>query len=148
MERSCLWFATRRDRCVVAPGTSTGSQTRKRAIPTSTRSCRNVREPRHRVAIRVEITRPRILDVGDRRLRTPCDTGDRGDQAADVSFGRVDAGACSHCSRHPCAVTLAHLVAEVDYFVLCEAEEPHHVRVGAEAAVPHTDPRSEEHTSE
>ena len=34
---------------------------------------------------------------------------------------------------------MAHLVAEVDYFVLCEAEEPHHVRVGAEAAVPHAD---------
>ena len=50
--------------------------------------------PRRKSTVGDEVTRSRILDVGDRRFGTSCDTCDRGDQAADVGLGRVDTRAC------------------------------------------------------
>ena len=99
----------------------------------------DVAEQRCNVAAGDVVTASRILDVGSQRRRTRRDAGDCGDQAAYVSFGRVDAGACPHCTRHPGAVTLAHLVAEVDDLILGETQEPHHVGVSAEAAMTDAD---------
>ena len=124
----------------VVPGAPTMSHRRGRASPIRIgRRQADVAEQRGRVATGDVVAASRILDVRGPRRRTGCDAGDCGDQAAYVSFGRVDAGACPHCPWHPGAVTSAHLVAEVDDLVLGEAQEPHHVGVGAEAAMPDAD---------
>ncbi len=95
--------------------------------------------PRRKSTVGDEVSRSRILDVGDRRWGTACDTCDRGDQAADVGLGRVDARACAYRPGHPGAVTSANLVAEVGDLIVGQAEEPHQVGMSTKAAVPHAD---------
>ena len=95
--------------------------------------------PRRGAGFGSEITGAWILDVGDRRLLAPSNTGDCGEQAADVGLGGVDAGAGPHGSGHPATVASTHLVAVVGDFVIGEAEEPHQVGMSAETAMPHAD---------
>jgi hypothetical protein len=96
--------------------------------------------PPRKLEVGDEVTRFRILDVGDRCFGPSRDTGNRIEKAVDFSLGRVDARACPHRPGSAGAVASAHLVSEFSDLVVGEAEEPHQIRVSAETAGPHSDP--------
>ena len=83
--------------------------------------------PRRKLEVGNEITRSRILDVGDGWLDTSRDTVNLGEKADYVRLGRVDARACPHGPGHAGAVTSSHLVSEVRDLVVGEAKEPHQI---------------------
>src|SRR5579875_1961897 len=86
-----------------------------------------------------EVARARVLAVRDRRRVAPGDAGHRGDQACHVLLGGVDAAAGPDGPGHLAAVAAPDLVPVAAHVLAGVAEEPHQVRVRAEAAVPDAD---------
>ena len=90
-------------------------------------------------AARMEVAGARVLLVGHRRRLPagyPCH---RVEQSRDVGSGGIQAGAGPDGSGHRAAVAVAYLVPVTEHLLAAQAQEPHQVRMCAEAAVPDAD---------
>src|SRR5215472_17361806 len=95
-------------------------------------------QPRWQAGARVVVAGVRILAVRDRR-RLGGHAGHGGEQALHVVVGGVDACAGANRAGHVAAVAPPDLVPVPVHLFAAEAEQPHQVGVGAEAAMPYAD---------
>ena len=91
------------------------------------------------IAAWAEVACAAVLTVRERGRPAPGDPGHGREQAAHIGGGRVEAGARADGSGHGPPVAAAHLVPVTLHVLAAVAEEPHQVRVRAEAAVPDAD---------
>ena len=97
------------------------------------------RQPRHRLRAGVEVARPRVLDVADRRRDRGRQASDGGTKPLDVGDRGVDAEAGAYRTGHLAAVTPPGPLTVHGDLARAQAEEAYQVGVGAEAPVAHAD---------
>src|SRR6185437_880997 len=85
----------------------------------------------------MEVAGAPVLAVGHRRRAAVGDPGHRTEQPFDVTLAGAEAGTGADRPRHRAPVPAAHFVPVTTHLRAGEAEQPHQVRVRAEAAVPY-----------